>query len=132
MEGKNPLCVEILSDDLRKGDFYVELEFKQVRNTLIVRVRGEIDMLVSEKMRKEIDKKVEENEIANLIMNLEKVNFIDSSGLGVIIGRYKKINASGGRMCIVGANPSIQKILVFSGINKLVPLYNTEQEVVQF
>ncbi|HHW60805.1 MAG TPA: anti-sigma F factor antagonist [Syntrophomonadaceae bacterium] len=110
----------------------MELEFKQVRNTLIVRVRGEIDMLVSEKMRKEIDKKVEENEIANLIMNLEKVNFIDSSGLGVIIGRYKKINASGGRMCIVGANPSIQKILVFSGINKLVPLYNTEQEVVQF
>jgi stage II sporulation protein AA (anti-sigma F factor antagonist) len=132
VEGKNPFSVEILSDDLRKGDFHVDLEFKQVRNTLVVRVRGEVDMLVSEKMRQEIDKIIEENGIVNLIMNLEEVSFIDSSGLGVIIGRYKKVNASGGRMCIVGANPSIQKILVFSGINKLVPLYSTEQEIVQF
>lgn len=109
----------------------MEIDFKHVRNTLVVRVEGEVDMLVTEKMRKEIDKKIEANAIQNLIINLEKVSFIDSSGLGLLIGRYKKITASGGRMFIVGASPSVQKILIFSGINKVISLYNSEQEIVE-
>lgn len=108
----------------------MDLELKLVRNTLLVRAKGEMDMLVSEKMRKEIDGKLEDKNISSLILNLEKVTFIDSSGLGVIIGRYKKISATGGKMYLVGASPSVHKILVFSGINKLVPIYDKEQDII--
>ncbi|MEA1962430.1 MAG: anti-sigma F factor antagonist [Bacillota bacterium] len=108
----------------------MELDFKMVSNTLVVRIRGELDMLVVDNLRSAIDKKLDAQSIKNLILNLEKVTFIDSSGLGVIIGRYKKISALGGRMYIVGANPSIQKILTFSGINKLIAMHNTEQEII--
>jgi stage II sporulation protein AA (anti-sigma F factor antagonist) len=108
----------------------VELELKQIRNTLLVRIQGEMDMLVAEKLRKEIDRKLESKKICNLVINLERVSFIDSSGLGVIIGRYKKISALSGRMYIVGARPAVQKILMFAGINKLVSMYNNEQDII--
>lgn len=108
----------------------MSLEFKKVRSTLIVRVAGELDMLIADKMRIEIDKRIDESGIKNLILNLEKVTFIDSSGLGVVIGRYKRIKSKGGRMFIVGAKPQVEKILFFSGVNRLVPLYNSEQEVI--
>ncbi len=108
----------------------MELELKQIRNTLLVRVKGEMDMLVAEKLRKEIDRKLETKQIANLVINLEKVTFIDSSGLGVIIGRYKKISSLNGKMYIVGASLSVRKILMFSGINKLISIYNNEQDII--
>ncbi len=108
----------------------MDLELKLVRNTLVVRVKGELDMLVADKIRQEIDSVIENKGINKLIINLEKVTFIDSSGLGLIIGRYKKITARNGKMYLVGASSSVQKILTFSGINKLVPMYDTEQGII--
>lgn len=108
----------------------MDLELKLVRNTLVVRVQGELDMLVADKLRQEIDSRLENKEISTLIINLDKVSFIDSSGLGVIIGRYKKIAAQDGSMYIVGARPSVEKILFFSGINKLIPMVNSEQDII--
>lgn len=108
----------------------MSVELKLIRNTLIVRIEGELDMLVADKMKKEIDEKLDSNDIKNLILNLERVTFIDSSGLGVIIGRYKKISGRNGRMHIVGARAQVEKILYFSGINKLISMYSNEQDVI--
>lgn len=108
----------------------MDVELRQVRNTLIVRVKGELDMLMADKMRSDIDKKMDNNEIKNLILNMEKVSFIDSSGLGVILGRYKKISSKNGHMYIVGARPQVEKILYFSGINKLISMCRNEQDVI--
>lgn len=108
----------------------MDLELKLVRNTLVARIKGELDMLVAEQLRREIDNRLDNREINTLIINLDKVTFIDSSGLGVIIGRYKKINANKGSMYIVGAKPSVEKILFFSGINKLIPMFNSEQDII--
>lgn len=115
---------------MQEGDFGVELDLKQVRNTLFVRIAGEMDMMVADKLRSAIDRRLETNRISNLVINLEKVTFIDSSGLGVIIGRYKKMADLHGKMFIVGARPSVHKILIFSGINKLVSMYNNEQDII--
>lgn len=108
----------------------MKIECKQVRSTLVVKISGEFDMFIAEKLRDEIDSRLEGKQISNLIINLEKVTFIDSSGLGVIIGRYKKISSQQGHMYIVGASSSIEKILVFSGINKLIPIYKHEQDII--
>lgn len=107
----------------------MELDFKLLKNVLIVTVQGEIDMYNTDYMRSSIDNYLDQQSISYLVLNLEKVGFIDSSGLGIIIGRYKKMKANGGKVYIVGANPSVEKILVFSGINKIIPLYKNEQEI---
>ncbi|HBQ86344.1 MAG TPA: anti-sigma F factor antagonist [Syntrophomonas sp.] len=108
----------------------MDLELKLVRNTLVVRIKGELDMLVAEKLRREIDNRLDNREINTLVINLDQVTFIDSSGLGVIIGRYKRISAGDGKMYIVGARPAVEKILFFSGINKLIPMFNSEQDII--
>jgi stage II sporulation protein AA (anti-sigma F factor antagonist) len=108
----------------------VDVELRQVGNTLVVRIGGELDMLLADYLRDEIDTRLEKQGVRNLILNLEKVSFIDSSGLGVIIGRYKKVKALKGKIFIVGAHPPVDKILHFSGVNKLVPMYNSEQDII--
>jgi len=108
----------------------MELELRQIRNTLLVRIKGEMDMVIADQLRKEIDRKLDGKKVSNLVINMEKVTFIDSSGLGVILGRYKKINGLSGKMYIVGASPPVKKILMFSGINKLISMYNSEQDIV--
>lgn len=107
----------------------MELDFKLLKNVLIVTVQGEIDMFNTDHLRSSIDKYLDKQKINYLVLNLEKVSFIDSSGLGIIIGRYKKMKAGGGKVFIVGANSSVEKILVFSGINKIIPMYKSEQEI---
>ena len=66
-----------------------------------------------------------------MILDLGGVSFIDSSGLGFILGRYKKIKSQKGKMYIVRARPSVGRILELSGITKLIPVYATENEVFQ-
>lgn len=108
----------------------MEIEQKSVGDTLVVRLRGDLDIMAADSLRQAIDQSLEKGRIKKLIINLEKVAFIDSSGLGMLIGRYKKISALRGRMYIVGAGASVEKILCFSGIHKLIPLLASEQEVV--
>lgn len=107
----------------------MQIDKKLVRDTLVLRLSGELDMLVSDKLRQDIDQNLEAGKITNLIVNLEKVSFIDSSGLGFLLGRYKKMTALNGKMYIVGAKASVEKILNFSGINKLIPLYSNERDI---
>ena len=107
----------------------MQLDFKLLKNVLVVNVQGEIDMYNTDYLRSCIDNYLDQQPINRLVLNLEKVDFIDSSGLGIIIGRYKKMQARGGKVYIVGANPSVEKILVFAGINKIIPLYKNEQEI---
>lgn len=106
----------------------MDIELKLIRNTLIIRLKGEFDMLKAEKIRRQIDERLQDDQVSNLVFNLEKVSFVDSSGLGVIIGRYKKVKEKDGNMYIVGAQPVVKKILVLSGINKLVPLLRTSRK----
>lgn len=70
-------------------------EIKQ--RTLIVRLEGEVDMHVADTFRKTVDEAMEQAGVPNLMLNLARVTFIDSSGLGVILGRYKRIAQLGGR-----------------------------------
>lgn len=108
----------------------MDVEYKMLRNTLLVKIKGEFDMNLVDNLRMELDEKIEKQRVKNIIFNLEKVSFIDSSGLGVIIGRYKKAIINDINIYIVGAKPSVEKILIFSGINKLIPIFKREQDIV--
>lgn len=107
----------------------MDMDVKQLQNTVVVKLDGELDMLMAEKLRKDIEERLKNKPIANLIIDMEKVSFIDSSGLGAIIGIYKKVNAVGGGMAIIGPQPSVRKVLLFSGIDKLINICNANQDV---
>ncbi|PKM80119.1 MAG: anti-sigma F factor antagonist [Firmicutes bacterium HGW-Firmicutes-14] len=109
----------------------MKLDFIVERKTLIIRVCGELDMVVADEFRREVDTMMEKNSSDNIVLNLGGVNFIDSSGLGVILGRYKRITMRGGKMAVVGAPGQVKRILELSGILGIAGAYETENEALE-
>jgi stage II sporulation protein AA (anti-sigma F factor antagonist) len=96
------------------------------RQTLLLRISGELDMQTSETLRQTIDSEIERRGIRQVMLNLKDVSFIDSSGLGVILGRYKKLTALGGALVITNAQPHVLKIMELSGLAKIIRFYTDE------
>ena len=95
------------------------------RQTLTLNLQGELDMNTSETLRQAIDTEIERRGIRTVILNLEEVSFIDSSGLGVILGRYKKLLPMGGKMIITNVPSHIYKIMELSGLPRIIEFENT-------
>ena len=97
---------------------------------LLVRPAGEIDIDSSDKLRLLLDNAMDDNPVCHMVVNLEGVTYIDSSGLGVLLGRYKRLAATGGRVSLVSPGPRIRKILEISGLLRIMGQYETEEEAI--
>ncbi|SPF35431.1 Anti-sigma F factor antagonist [Candidatus Desulfosporosinus infrequens] len=117
---------EINSTDINLGGMVLKLEKKIERLTLLLRLDGELDMHTASMVRQAIDIEIEKRGIRTVILNFQNVRFVDSSGLGVILGRYKKLLPMGGKLKITNAPPHIYKIMELSGLPKIINFYMDE------
>lgn len=106
----------------------LEVEFAVKKDVLIIRLNGELDHHTAEQLRTQAEQKIAESEIKHLLFNLEGLSFMDSSGLGVMLGRYKQISQWGGRMMVCAISPSIHRLFELSGMFKIIQLAETEDE----
>lgn len=104
------------------------LKFSQRSSTLIVNMAGELDHHSAENVRMKIDNKIDELGTMNLIFDFSGVNFMDSSGIGVVIGRYKKVMEYGGKVAIVNLKPQIKKVFELGGLFKIIKEYKDIEE----
>jgi len=93
---------------------------KKENNCLVVAPAGEIDMSITDALRRDVDQALQQCDVNNIVFDLAGVSFVDSSGLGVILGRYKKVTAAGGRVFLTGAGPQVRKVLELSGLMTLM------------
>ncbi|MGI6678814.1 MAG: STAS domain-containing protein [Dehalobacterium sp.] len=100
----------------------MKLDFKYEKDRLYASIDGEIDLSVAAHLRQELDQNLDRKQARHLILDLTKVSFIDSSGLGVILGRYKRLSEIGGTVKIYGVNDQIEKILELSGFNRIMKI----------
>jgi stage II sporulation protein AA (anti-sigma F factor antagonist) len=107
----------------------VNLEVKD--QVLCIRLEGELDHHTAEELRTEVDEKIKKNSIKHIILNLKGLSFMDSSGLGVILGRYKLIKNSGGEMVVCAISPSVKRLFEMSGLFKIIRLEETEENALQ-
>lgn len=89
-------------------------------NTVLAKISGEVDMLVADAWREALDQQLAATFARNLTFDFAGVRFIDSSGLGVVLGRYKRVSSRGGRVRIIGASPQVYRILQLSGFCRLM------------
>ncbi len=94
----------------------MQIEFEMTDDILIANLDGELDHHSSTVIREEIDKTVDAFHSKHLIFNFNKVTFMDSSGIGVVMGRYNKISQLGGNLIITGCNEYVDRILDMAGI----------------
>lgn len=94
---------------------------------LLVIVAGELDLETAPHLRSAVDSEFERSQATCLLLDLSAVGFLDSSGLGAILGRYRTVSAAGGRMGIAGARDPVRRALRLSGIAQIISLYQTSE-----
>lgn len=109
---------------------HLDIRFSNRGTTLIVSLSGELDHHYAEHARVKIDNELMKSTTRNVVFDLNKLGFMDSSGIGVLAGRYKNIQKLGGSMSIVCAGAQIRRILEMSGLLKIIPAYEALDEAV--
>ena len=89
---------------------------------LVVKMPKEVDHCFADMMREALDRKLQMQDIGTLEFDFRNTEFMDSSGIGLLMGRYKLVKALGGEVRITHAGERIRKILVLSGIHKIIPM----------
>ena len=105
----------------------INMEYKE-QQVLVVRLSGELDHHTADEVRNKVSIAIEQKNIRYVILNLEKLMFMDSSGLGVILGRYKQIKQAGGEMIVCAVSPSVNRLFNMSGLFKIIRLESSEDE----
>ena len=89
---------------------------------MIVYTPKEVDHCFADTIREMVDRKLQLENIKILEFDFKNTEFMDSSGIGLLMGRYKLMRALGGTVKIVHAGERIRKILMLSGIHKIIPI----------
>lgn len=95
-------------------------EFQVIDNCLMVRLPEEVDHHRAAFICESADRFIVKENVCNVIFDFEDTRFMDSSGVGIIMGRYKKIACFGGRVYAIHVDRQIQRILRMSGLNEIV------------
>ena len=103
------------------------MKYEVQENCLTIFLPTELDHHNAESIRREADHLIEKNHIRYVIFDLEDTVFCDSSGIGVIMGRYKRIYMLGGEVCAVHTNERMKKILTMSGATKIMKIYEEDK-----
>ena len=80
---------------------------------------GEIDHHTAANLRSEIDKAVDEHKPTLLVLDFKNVSFMDSSGIGLVMGRFKNLQKNGAKLHLVNLSDNIYKIMKLAGIERL-------------
>jgi len=94
----------------------------RAKDCLTVFLSGEIDHHAATSIRSEIEKQLNDPTILKLLLDFSKVSFMDSSGIGMIIGRYKTMKARKGEMASTGLSSSVERIYRVGGLHRIIPI----------
>lgn len=100
----------------------MEEMMKKKGAVLTVAIPKEVDHCFADAIREKLDRKLQTEEISVLEFDFHGTEFMDSSGIGLLMGRYKLMHALGGAVRAVHAGERIYKILMLSGIHKIIPI----------
>ena len=100
----------------------MESKFYEDKKMLVFKITDEIDDCSVQKIRRKADYEIERYMPRKVVFDFDSVTFMDSAGIGLIIGRYKFTNMLGGKLEVANLTPSVRKIFEMSGILKLIPI----------
>lgn len=87
---------------------------------LMVRLAGELDHCCAQTVRRELDALIADATVRTLILDFTALQFMDSSGIGVILGRYRQMRERGGQVAVMHMNRPIARIFHMSGLDRVI------------
>ena len=108
----------------RKGPVRVELKIgtRQDNGRTVMAVAGEIDVYTAPTLREQLSQLVADGHY-HLVLDLEEVAFLDSTGLGVLVGGLKRVRAHEGSLALVCSQERILKVFRITGLTKVFPIH---------
>ncbi len=91
-------------------------------DALVIKIKGELDHHCSKQVREGIDKLLCDGTISDLIFDFEKLQFMDSSGIGVIMGRYKLLQERNGRVFVRNMSNQVKRVFNVSGLYRIIEI----------
>ncbi|GHU73332.1 anti-sigma factor antagonist [Clostridia bacterium] len=89
-------------------------------NTLTVRLDGELDQDSATRIRQELDDLIADTRVKHLVLDMQGLTFMDSSGIGVVIGRYRTLATRGGGVAVRGESAHVERIMKLSGLYSIL------------
>jgi anti-sigma B factor antagonist len=103
------------------------IDMRRLNSRAVVDVKGEIDVYTAPKLREKLIELVSEGSY-DIVVNLEGVDFLDSTGLGVLVGALKRVKAHDGELSLVCTQDKILKIFKITGLTKVFPIHNSVED----
>ena len=99
----------------------MDIKTKVINQTLNIMLIGELDEYSAEYIRDLLDKEINNKTYTDVVFDLTELEFMDSTGIGVLIGRYKKLKSKNKRVYISNPSKTVEKIFNMSGIYEIMP-----------
>jgi len=93
----------------------------------IIDLTGEVDAYTSARFREVMLDIIDDGSV-KLLISMAKVDYIDSSGLGALVGGLKRTAERNGKIILVCETPQVRKVFEITGLDKVFPIFSTEQE----
>lgn len=107
------------------------VHYELYQNCLVIYVTDDLDHHTVKQLREYSDRLIEAGNMKHIIFDFTNVGFMDSSGIGLIMGRYKKVMFLGGRAAVTNVGKVVNRIFTLSGLYQIIEKYDTVQEAVQ-
>lgn len=108
----------------------MKVDFSNKGTTLIASIVGELDHHTAEYIKQKMDYEIIKSTTKNVIFDFSNVTFMDSSGIGVILGRYKNVVKLNGKAAVASVNSQIKRLFDMSGIQKIMPVFDSVENAV--
>lgn len=106
----------------------MEIEYFNEKSILTVKFTEDIDQHIADKLRRKMDDEIEKYIPKKVIFDFSSISFMDSSGIGMILGRYKLVKMLGGNIELINVNKSIKKIFEMSGVTRIILIKSILEE----
>lgn len=101
-------------------------DYKKETRTLTLRVTEEIDQHTADRIRRKLDSEIEIYSPRKVVFDFNGIEFMDSSGIGMVLGRYKLIKMLGGTFEIINVNKRLKRIFDMSGVSRIIDIKDEE------
>ena len=106
----------------------IHYEIRQ--NCLIIYISQDLDHHAVDILREQSDRLIDAGNIRHIIFDFTENDFMDSSGIGLIMGRYKKVMFRGGKAAVTNVGKEIERIFNLSGLFKIIERYKTPEQAI--
>lgn len=109
----------------------MDLEWQEIEDIAVVKVPKELDITISDRFKSCVVEELLEERKSKIVLDFSSCEYIDSSGLGVVISIYKRSIMGGGTTILAGLNKEVKRVLSITGLDRVLKAKDTVEEAVE-